>query len=219
MGQYYNIVTKTNRKNGVYTVYDRSIKKCEGDKAEYVVAKITEHSWIGNWTMDSLSAKLFKHPMRVAWVGDYADQLDEYDIINKDLDYNTAMKLYKIAWNDEGTKFHSLMVTEFEYSGTMLVNHSKKLYLKMDKYIKASKYKELDELNEDWCAHPLSLLTAIGNGLGGGDYSGVNEDEVGIWAFDVVSFENEEDEGILANRGYKEFEIRFNETERNEEVD
>lgn len=215
MGQYYNIVTRTNRTNGVYTVYDRSTKKYKGDEPEYMMAKLTEHSWIGNWTMDSLSAKLFQHPMRMAWVGDYADQLAEYSIANKDLDYSTAMELHRIAWNDENTKFHSLMVTEFEYSGTILVNHSKKLYLKMDKYINASKFQNW---GEDWCAHPLSLLTAIGNGLGGGDYHGINEDEIGIWAFDVISFENEQDEGAFANRGYKEFEIRFNETERNEEV-
>lgn len=215
MGQYYNIITKTNRINGVYTVYDRSIKKYKSDKVGYMLAKLTEHSWIGNRMMDSLSAKLFQCPMRVAWVGDYTDQLDVCDLPNKDLDYSTMMELFRIAWNDENTKFHSLIITEFEYSGTILVNHSKKLYLKMDKYIKASEYKYW---GDSWCAHPLSLLTAIGNGLGGGDYSGINEDKVGIWAFDVISFENEQNECVFTNHGYKEFEIRFNEKERNEEV-
>ena len=39
--------------------------------------------------------------------------------------------------------------------------------------------------------HPLSLLTAEGNGRGGGDYNGPNMDMVGTWARDVISMENE----------------------------
>jgi hypothetical protein len=39
--------------------------------------------------------------------------------------------------------------------------------------------------------HPLPLLTAEGNGRGGGDYDGPNMDMVGTWARDVISMENE----------------------------
>ena len=44
--------------------------------------------------------------------------------------------------------------------------------------------------------HPLSLLTAEGNGLGGGDYYGVNDDLVGSWARDIISMEDEIPDGF-----------------------
>jgi hypothetical protein len=39
--------------------------------------------------------------------------------------------------------------------------------------------------------HPLPILTAEGNGRGGGDYRGADEDLVGTWARDVISVEME----------------------------
>lgn len=66
----------------------------------------------------------------------------------------------------------------FEYRGPLvsypyIVNHTKKVYIeKKDRF------------------HPLSLLTAEGNGRGGGDYHGSNT-MVGTWARDVISMENE----------------------------
>ena len=67
----------------------------------------------------------------------------------------------------------------FVYRGPLvsypyIVNHTKKVYVK-----------KTDGL------HPLSLLTAEGNGRGGGDYNGPNMDMVGTWARDVISMENE----------------------------
>ena len=54
-----------------------------------------------------------------------------------------------------------------------IVNHTKKVYIK-----------KTGDL------HPLPLLTAEGNGRGGGDYHGSNT-MVGTWARDVISMENE----------------------------
>jgi hypothetical protein len=53
--------------------------------------------------------------------------------------------------------------------------------------------------------HPLSLLTAEGNGRGGGDYRGAHEDLVGSWARDVISVERE------APAGFTELECEFSE--------
>lgn len=61
-------------------------------------------------------------------------------------------------------------------SYTYIVNHTKKVYVKKD---------------DSMYLHPLSLLTAEGNGRGGGDYNGPNIDMVGSWARDVISMENE----------------------------
>ena len=60
------------------------------------------------------------------------------------------------------------------YDHTFIINHTKKEYVvKMN------------------ALHPLPLLTAEGNGRGGGDYHGADEDLVGIWARDVISVEME----------------------------
>jgi hypothetical protein len=39
--------------------------------------------------------------------------------------------------------------------------------------------------------HPLPLLTADGNGRGGGDYNGEGIDHVGTWARDRISLMKE----------------------------
>ena len=41
--------------------------------------------------------------------------------------------------------------------------------------------------------NPIPLLTAIGNGYGGGDYGGTNEDVCGSWAGDVLQCYYNED--------------------------
>jgi hypothetical protein len=64
--------------------------------------------------------------------------------------------------------------TDESVSYTYIVNHTKKVYI---------------EKKGDF--HPLPILTAEGNGRGGGDYHGPNMDMVGTWARDVISMENE----------------------------
>jgi len=59
-----------------------------------------------------------------------------------------------------------------------IVNHSKKLFV--DKW-------KVPNVNNLFI-HPLPLLTAEGNGLGGGDYQG-NSKLVGSWARDIISVE------------------------------
>ena len=63
---------------------------------------------------------------------------------------------------------------ESNVSYTYIVNHTKKVYVKKNNGF-----------------HPLPLLTAEGNGCGGGDYAGPNMEMVGTWARDVISMENE----------------------------
>ena len=58
------------------------------------------------------------------------------------------------------------------YDNEFIVNHTKKEYV-----VKAGQI------------HPLPLLTAEGNGRGGGDYHGADEDLIGTWARDVISVE------------------------------
>jgi hypothetical protein len=46
--------------------------------------------------------------------------------------------------------------------------------------------------------HPLPLLTAEGNGRGGGDYRGNYNNLCGIWSRDSISVANEVPEGYTA---------------------
>ena len=51
--------------------------------------------------------------------------------------------------------------------------------------------------------NPVSLLTAIGNGLGGGDYCYAEQrNDVGIWALDLISIEDEEPQGYWKSYVY-----------------
>lgn len=101
-------------------------------------------------------------PCRVAWVGDYAYSADGLNIP----DGIDVAKLHEIAWGDNSNT-QEIHKDELYLDGKYLVNHTKKIYLNCDDY-------KLRSNNCGWVIHPLPLLTAIGNGLGGGDYYGIN---------------------------------------------
>jgi len=203
MGQYYNILTKRDNK---YTLYSRSYRLTNGS-TEYQCAKLTEHSWINNTTMSCVSNLILRKPTKVAWVGDYSDQYEEDEIVNN-LDHNQMIELHNLAWNDEVREkilpFRPLLVKYL-----VLVNWDKKQYVDMYEYIEKSTTKE--GCFAGWCLHPLSLLTALGNGFGGGDYHGINEDLVGNWCFDTLSFESYDIKEKLDNEGYVKLDIEFKE--------
>ena len=166
MGQYYRPIL-TNA-NGYERVYNRDID------GEYTMAKLMEHSWWENPFVNSICKKLFHNPMKVVWVGDYADSANTTNGIEKD----ELERLCKKAWNCKG---NGIKFNPMHLNGMFLVNHTKEIYLDCNEY-----YYNCN--NDGWCIHPLPLLTAIGNGLGGGDYHGDNSD-VGCWANDVISIE------------------------------
>jgi len=146
--------------------------------------KLMEHSWIGNEFVGRVMELLTKggdwYKQRIAWAGDYYSEEGEtnhYDLVK-----------------DENKIKPTNFLTEKEQEDSILVNHDKKQYVIMSKA-------PID--TDGWRANPLPLLTALGNGRGGGDYNGVNEDKVGIWAEDVLSVETEIPEG------FEELEIKF----------
>lgn len=68
MGQYFRCVTEDE-----FGVKKYSTKYYLNGKYEaYVCRRLMEHSYIGNAYTDFISHSLYHHPMRVAWVGDYA---------------------------------------------------------------------------------------------------------------------------------------------------
>lgn len=188
MGQYYVCLTKN--KDG-QKAWDLQVVKPEGitrDNPEYFDyyngIKLMEHSWIGNSFMTAISKYIYKNPTKVAWVGDYANDFQWED----PEDRPEPKKLWKQAWGVNQIEIEP--VKEFDLKGKFLVNHTLKTALAFDNYIKESTY-------DGWCLHPLSLLTACGNGLGGGDFPRkcIGGYMIGDWCWNEISIEDECPEG------------------------
>lgn len=132
-------------------------------------AKLMEHSYIGNSLTNYVKNLILRTPMCVVWAGDYAD--DE-----KGEDAN----LYFIfeATNPKDKSVPQESIDSMRY----LVNHKKKLYVD---------YSKIEQDEYGYRIDPLPLLTAEGNGRGGGDYRGANDKLVGSWARDLISVESE----------------------------
>ena len=181
MGQYYRIAYD----DGNLHINDRKV-----DGKDYIMAKLMEHSYFGNSLMDSMSSVIYKNPTRVIWVGDYANEGDEVS------DATSGNVTYDDVWSYGSDLNEVLKPVEFDYHGKYLVNHTKGVYISFDKYLDGENDQEI---------HPLSILTCIGNGRGGGDYEGSNMDYVGTWAWDEIEIVDD------APGGMKELDIVFNE--------
>ena len=167
MGQYYKVLVRKD-KDSKWQLFNRSVD------GEYTMAKLTEHSWWYNPFVNTICHMIHFKPKQVAWVGDYAD-----DISAKGID---TRELHEKAWG----KANGRSVTEAQISlfGKYLVNHDKK------EYVDCTEYYDNSVTEGDWCLHPLPILTAVGNGQGGGDYHGRSMDMVGRWTCDRISVEN-----------------------------
>ena len=54
----------------------------------------------------------------------------------------------------------------------------------------------VDKGDNNWPICPFAVLTAIGNGRGGGDYDGIEMDMVGAWAWDEIAITKKIPEGF-----------------------
>ena len=130
-------------------------------------SKLTEHSYIGNSFMKVIENLIGPSGMF------YKSRLvwaGDY----ADEEPNSKSNLYTMC--ESKKPFVNTDASTYTY----IVNHTKKVYIE-----KKGEF------------HPLPLLTAEGNGRGGGDYRGPNMDLVGTWARDVISMENEAPEYTL----------------------
>lgn len=159
--------------------------------------KLTEHSWIGNDFMDGIMERIEEAPARVAWVGDYADScIGEVDGFTKEI--------YDKLWSDGDGFLPELPFPALPcaHKDGYLVNHSKRIFLDLTAYYTEN---AVDSYGGKWCIHPLSLLTAIGNGQGGGDYfPSLGLDDVGSWALDIIEYTEDRPDSL-----YKEVMYRF----------
>lgn len=180
MGQYYDILME---QKGQFYHSDRTVDN------EHMGAKLTEHSWFENDLLRCVQFSIYKMPSRVYWVGDYAD--DENRKINN-LTPKDIKEIYSLCYDKDYRKKKGVREINTFYSnggslslnGKFLVNRTKKIFLD------GALYHTIAINEEGWCTNPLSLLTALGNGQGGGDYFGKEREKIGAWAGDWLSVED-----------------------------
>lgn len=193
MGQYYHTIVR-DPKTGKDTYYDQQTTLLKRDRKgnitdydNYNGLKLMEHSWWANNFCRSLAATLVDNPQKVCWVGDYAEP-DEGKALGFDTD---------AVWNHDLTKTIAINKRFSMDSVKYLVNNDKKVYVDLADYKKKSD-------TDGWVVFPVALLTALGNGRGGGDFhGGTGEDQVGAWAFDEIYLTNDLPEG------YDRLELAF----------
>lgn len=161
--------------------------------------KLMEHSWIGNDFVNAVYSRILSKPRRVAWIGDYSN--DDYENCGENytrhLSFEKFMEYYSDVWGEQEKKekippssysFSDLNIVNPETKKLFLVNHDQKEYLDLGRYIERCTVKEGNWAG--YCVNPLPLLTACGNGRGGGDFynspGNIGYENVGIWAFELL---------------------------------
>lgn len=164
------------KRDGEYTAYDTGVGY-----------KLTEQSWIGS-VPDKIATLLYKNPAEFAWVGDYGNETE------------WEKSFHRHAFGNDIIEHSMDSISLLDITDKYIINHTKHEYIDMKEYMEKT-------VDDEWGQmHPLSLMTAIGNGRGGGDYSSpVNIDKIGSWAGDVISIEDE------APKGFKSLDVWFSE--------
>lgn len=201
MGQYYMpaIIAPDGR---MLSIYSR-----EFDNG----SKLTEHSWIGNDFVNAAYSLIYKSPKLVAWIGDYAD--DDYETCGeaytRAMPFEEFQKYYNQLWGEDREGISAslfskrdLTILGHDTRGMFLINHNKRVYIDMTVFIRENTTKGGDW--DGWCMNPLPLLTACGNGRGGGDYhkAHIGYENVGIWAFDQLEYTDKVPDGYTEEKFY-----------------
>ena len=185
MGQYYNCLTK---RGDLVKNYNLQIKDCSGDfnfegkdnplepDDHYVNVKLMGHCWWENEFMLSITSKLWRNKMQIAWVGDYASSCCD-EGADDDISPKTLCEMSYNIFDESRIEAGYMTLKD-----KLLVNHTKKIYIDGNEYFSQNR-----QPDHEWvCIHPLPLLTAVGNGQGGGDYSGTDIEHVGSWRWNMV---------------------------------
>ena len=193
MGQYY-LATAMRKDNSAPIKIFESLDYDTG-------MKLMEHSYIGNDYVEAVMEFIRRiGPCRLVWCGDYAaDFLTRNEFPNKDWDLSKQpvdrqTKFILNLWKENPVMAPESKRCEDKYDiekydlekydwktpfyGRIKYIHNvtKNVWIDLEQYIIK---KSLD-------IHPLPLLTALGNGEGGGDYDGAYMEFIGDWAGDVI---------------------------------
>ncbi len=200
MGQYYTpvlVYPNTGNPVKVETFYSHDYDNG---------MKLTEHSWIGNNFVAAVMARIRRNPACLVWLGDYANQLKSYEIPNG-VAYQNVIALKAVVDSDK----HNVTPLKLggypspKNPGGYLVNHNQQTFLSLKNYSRQNKPDE-----NGWWLHPLPLLTAVGNGQGGGDYDPeLGQADIGAWANDLIEFFPSKKD---IPKGYEETMVWFDST-------
>ena len=157
--------------------------------------KLMEHSYLGNKFMNAVERLLlpdgYWHGLHLVWAGDYED----YKFNNR------TANTFNLCNSNEANKITPIskpISKLYRY----IINYSKKEFVDKKKVpvSDTTTYKDEKtgrEKKEIWQLHPLSLLTAAGNGKGGGDFWGEDKQGlVGRWAYDKIGIVTKVPEGF-----------------------
>lgn len=158
-------------------------------------AKLLEHGYYGNRFMNDVTKVLYNHPMRVCWMGDYGNTFDGMNYESK-ADESFIEDIFNRIWEHDGLSCETIDVNSINPDVSFdlykplpryLVNYTLKKYIDLSL---------VDDMIEEYgrALHPLCIMTACGNGRGGGDYFGKNSCVSGDWAFDLIGFSDEKPE-------------------------
>ena len=174
-------------------------------------AKLTEHSYYENGFVEAVLCKIASYDwVRVAWIGDYAEMSDLKGIVDARLVATAMTSLddseYRLKPDDPDIRDPGFDIwTGIVYNrdkrqklslprylaNVRMIRHGLKLPFesplneRVGHYVKPywMEYDDIDHV----VLNPVPLLTAIGNGRGGGDYEGTDMGWVGAWALDPIT--------------------------------
>lgn len=200
MGQYYKFINLD--------------KKEKSDRNMYPL-KLTEHSYVGNdYCNDTLTLLSDKwEGDRVIHVGDYATNTDNTTTshliskLDREFKPNTTFFNY-------GEYFKDVEPDKINKKIRYVYNLDKKEYIDLfHQPIINVWYGDGEASFAKF--NSFALLTACGNGQGGGDYHGVNEEHIGSWAGDhFVSSEIK----LEKFKDFKKNNLVFYELHRNSDI-
>lgn len=209
MGQYYKIVNLT--------------------KEEYIEPesfKLMEFAWVGNPTTDLLTCLMsadgcYKTPeeesdfgKRESWAGDEVVVVGDYATDGSCLGWLEQKTCYdgEDLYDDAGRMFKDVS-KRFEYARPYryAVNKTKGVYI--DRYAGPVQYVTVEDSGNVRVSRidPLTLLLAVGNGRGGGDYAyhaRTCTSDVGTWVGDDIVCDDRK-----PGDAYSESNIVFTEVE------
>lgn len=167
MGQYYFPVISRVRDTEIKGAEDIIMYTHPNEWDEGL--KLMEHSYKGVDMVDFICSVLADNPQHLTWAGDYADEIDALQD-----------NLHGFCYEHDEVK-HSPKPTDHDNnlsSFPFFLDHDNKQWF--------------DIRNTKGEIHPLPLLTANSNGLGGGDYySEIGKDFVGSWSGDLIEVRKE----------------------------
>lgn len=174
MGQYYKIAVNAGDGNVRYFIP--------------TFRKLTRHSVFGGDVTERIGQMIHGKHSYVAWIGDYATDEELTAITHGAISKKKHDRAIGCSWPKAKA--------DFKMEEKYLVNHTKKMFIDMLAYRGT-----MDAIPAEEVYSPLPMLTAIGNGRGGGDYCAEgeahlpSENLVGTWAWDEISVEDTQPKG------------------------